>query len=408
MKPAAIILPIVILAAGYGLARLIVEVFTPEPEIQPLVFVPPTVEAVTVAPETVAVRLRSQGTVQPRSQSRLTSEVAGRIVAVAPQFVVGGSFSAGDELLQIDRSDFEARLAQAEAALAQAKVTLLEETARAEQAAEDWLGLGQPLSAASPLSLRTPQVQRAQANLLSAQAEVDRAQRDLERTTIRAPFSGRISERNADLGERVNAGSPLAVILATDPVEVRLPLELAAWSQLDVAPDGTSGNSPAVTLSARLNGQRYTWEGKVVRTEAAIDSRTRLAYVIAELTDPFSTDPQQPDRPALQFGQFLEAEITGRPLLDVFRLPRSALRPGDELWVAVPPGNATDDGAAGTLTLDRRTVASVWRNTAEVYLREGLRPGESVIISPVPAVRQGMPIRLAQPAPATPRPEFAP
>ena len=86
--------------------------------------------------------VESQGTVEPRTSSLLTSEVSGRVLKVSPQFVVGGVFKAGDVLLELDPTDYQVALKRAEANLLSMNAQLTFEQARATQARErvghDW------------------------------------------------------------------------------------------------------------------------------------------------------------------------------------------------------------------------------------------------------------------------------
>ncbi|MGF1451486.1 MAG: efflux RND transporter periplasmic adaptor subunit, partial [Opitutales bacterium] len=361
VTPAKIILPILILVGAIGLGRLLVVMLEPEPERAEVEQPVPTVEVITVEKQNVPIAIESQGTVQAETASQLTAEVAGRIIEVSPNFEPGGFFQEGEVLVRIDPADFEAALAQAESSLAQARLSLLEEEARAEQAREDWQRLGQ--GEASALTLREPQLRRAEAAIDSAEAAVDRARRDLERTTIRAPYDGRVRTQNVDLGERVNLGTPLASIYGTAAAEVRLPLELNELARLDLTErrPGSAGHqteAPRVVLASNFGGQSYTWEGYLARAEGTIDERTRLAFVVARVDEPYAQDPDQPGRPPLKVGLFVEAIIEGRPLEDVVVIPRYALRGADQVWLATPAD-----------TLLRQTVDVIEKDADFAYLR---------------------------------------
>lgn len=382
MAPIKIILPVLLIGGSILVGRLLVATLKPDPEREDPEQPVPGVEVITAERRTVPVAIKSQGTVQAETASQLTAEVAGRIISVSPNFEAGGFFEEGEVLVRIDPSDFEAALAQAESNLAQARVTLLEERARAAQALEDWqaLGEGEP----SPLTVREPQVKRAEAAVASAEAAVARAQRDLDRTIIRAPYEGRVREQIVDLGERVNVGVPLASIYGTAAAEVRLPLELADFARLDLDEGQISSphkDKPRVHLTARFGGQTWTWQGYLERAEATIDERTRLAFVVARIDAPYEPDPDQPGRPPLKVGLFVMAEVEGRPLENVFVVPRYALRGPDVLWIA-----REND------TLERRTVTVVAQDATQAYLKGGLMPNERIIVSPLAAVVDGMPV----------------
>ena len=177
--------------------------------------------------EPVTFAVRSHGVVTPRTRTTLVSEVSGQIVEVAPAFVSGGFFQRGDVLVRIDPRHYETARKRARSVVAQAQTQVATERALAEYAEQDWQrlrGLEAAAGRASDLTLRKPQLAEAEAGLEYAQADLDKATEDLERTVVRAPYDGMVREKRADMGQFVNTGTALAVTFATDYAEVRLPL----------------------------------------------------------------------------------------------------------------------------------------------------------------------------------------
>ena len=172
-------------AAAYGLyaSRPKAEPRTPDPVL-------PVVRIHSVQLKSVQLTVRSQGTVVPRTESALVSEVAGRVVEVAPSFAPGGFFEAGDWLIRIDTHDYRQQLVQAQASESQARLRLARIEAEAALAKREWEALGEGKPTA--LTLFEPQLAEAQASLEAALAFVAQAQRNLDRTTIRAPYAGRV------------------------------------------------------------------------------------------------------------------------------------------------------------------------------------------------------------------------
>jgi RND family efflux transporter MFP subunit len=343
----------------------------------------PAVEVLELLPTDYQVVLESRGTVQPRTQSTLIPEVAGRIIEVSPSFRNGGFFEAGDRLARIDPRDYRNAVTVARSELAQARLRLEEERAQADQARRDWEKLGQG-GEPSPLVLREPQLASARAAVAAAEARLRQAEVDLERTEIRAPYGGRVLEKQADMGQYVTSGTVLATIYATDYVEIRLPLtdEQQAFVDLpeayrDGAPD-TGG--PPVTLSARVGRDRVTWEGRIVRTEGAIDTRSRQLFVVAQVDDPYA---RRPGTPPLKIGQFVEARIRGEVLEDVLLVPRGAVQQGREVFVVTPED-----------TLERRELDVVWRDAGHVVVTGGLAPGERISLTPLPFAADGVAVRV--------------
>jgi RND family efflux transporter MFP subunit len=176
------------------------------------------VEAIPVERVSLNLSVFSQGSVVPRTETTLVAEVAGVIVQVSPNFIAGGFFREGETLLQIDPSDYEAGLKRAQANLASRKAQFADQKARADQALKDWENMerqGDP----SDLTLRKPQLAEARANVQAAEADLQKAKRDLERTHIKVPYDGLVRTKHADIGQYVAPGTPLGVTFDIDTVE---------------------------------------------------------------------------------------------------------------------------------------------------------------------------------------------
>ena len=152
----------------------------------------PRVEVVRVQLESHRLEVVTHGTVQPRTETSLTSEVSGVIVAVSPNFFPGKFFHENEVLLEIDSTEYRALRAEARSRLAQARLVFKQESAFAEQARDDWNDLG--LGEGGDLALRKPQVFRAKMEMEAAEAALEVAERNLRLTTIRAPYTGRVGK----------------------------------------------------------------------------------------------------------------------------------------------------------------------------------------------------------------------
>ncbi|MDX1582633.1 MAG: efflux RND transporter periplasmic adaptor subunit, partial [Thermoanaerobaculia bacterium] len=279
----------------------------------------PLVRVMEVFPTDERLDVESQGTVEARRQSEIVSQVAGRIVHADSEFAQGGFFREGELMVRLDPRDYEVAVSQAEASLAQARTRLAREVAEAEVAREEWeeLGTGEP----GPLVLRKPQVEEARAAVEAAEAALMQARLNLERTEIRAPYDARILAKRADLGQFIAPGAPIATIYATDYAEVALPVTGRELGFVPLDRVGT-GNPPRVRLSSEFAGEERRWEGRLVRTSGAIDPESRMLNLIARVDHPFRASS---DFTPLQVGLYVQAEIEGIRVEDVFVIPRSAL-----------------------------------------------------------------------------------
>ncbi|VUD52309.1 Multidrug resistance protein MexA [Thalassocella blandensis] len=284
----------------------------------------PRVAVAHISPETVKLNTHSQGTVSPRREIDLVAQVAGQIIEVDSNFVAGGFFQQGSTLVQIDPRDYESALINAKAQVAEAQQRLAEEKGRARQAKREWRDLGN--DDANALFLRKPQLAAAQAALASAQAHEQQAQLHLQRTRIMVPFTGRVAETLVDLGQYVSPGSKIARVYDAAVAEVRLPLNnrQAALVDLPIISPQHLDEAPKVSLRGNIAGKQFEWQGVITRTEASIDTRSRMYYAIAEVENPFNYGEERHPAP-LMMGLFVEAEIEGQQLDNVLVLPRSAL-----------------------------------------------------------------------------------
>ena len=382
-KVLRIVLPLVILGAcGYAVWWLVTN-----PPDQKKMEVPPnivSVEGTVLHKGSYDLKVRSQGTVQPRTRSTLLPEVSGRITEVSPAFRPGGFFEKDEVLLKLDPVDYETAIVVAKAAQAQAEVVLAEESARAAQASENWRALGRK-GEPTGLATRAPQVAKAQADVASTKAQVRKAERDLERTVIRAPYAGQVLEQSADVGQYVTPGTVLGRIFAVDYVEIRLPLP-ERESQYLTLPQPFRGQAlpesgAPVALRAVVAGKPVKWTGRVIRVEGALDAETRQTTAVVQVDDPYGKRPD--GAPPLTLGAFVEAEISGEPLQDVFIIPRNAVRAGNEIILIERPQN----------TLRRMTVDPLVSNEKHIVVAASApkapKEGDVLCLTPIPFPADG-------------------
>ena len=341
------------------------------------------VDTIEAEERLVNFRIRSQGSVQPRTETTLVAEVSGKISSVSPDFIAGGFFKAGDVLLEIDPSDYRAALKRAEANLASQNARLADEQARSEQALRDWRNLGRT-GEPSDLVLRKPQVQEAIANVSAAEADVDKARRDLERTRISVPYDGLVKRKLVDIGQYVAPGSQLGVTFAIDTAEIRLPLSTddVAFLDLPSATGGPADELPRVMLSAQQAGQQRSWEARIVRTEGVVDETSRVIYAVAQVVDPYGVLGQS-EQEELKVGTFVSAEIEGKSAGRVVVLPRRALQGDNTVLVA------NDERK-----LEVRPVQVVRAEPHSVYIASGIQDGELVVTTTLEAPIPGMELTI--------------
>ena len=391
-----ILLPLFVLAGG-GAVAYFVATSKPAVERERPETPPPLVTVIEARRTDVPLDVTSQGTVEPRTESTLVAQVAGRILSVSRDFAEGSFVREGQTLVRIDPDDYELAVQQARAQVATAETRLELEEAEAEVALQEWreLGRGEPPA----LAAREPQVREARAALESARATLARARLDLERTTVEAPYTGRIRTQQADVGQFVSPGTPLATLFATDWAEVRLPVpkDQLAFLDLDLDRNRHDGTAPEVRLSADIGGSRPTWIARVVRTGGVLDTRTRMLDVFARVDDPYGRRGK--GGAPLPMGLFVDAEIAGRVARDAVRAPRVALRPDGRLMVVDEENR-----------LRFRDVEVIRTEGDWVVVGSGIEEGELLPVSPLETPVDGMRVRTspAEGSEFTTEPDTAP
>ena len=364
-----ILIGVVILAFAVIVAIVMTSMKSPPPKKE-RVDRDPLVDVIVLEHMTPSFEIHSQGTVRPRTETVLSAEVSGTIVSISPKFVAGGVFRSGEVLMRIDPTNYEVALEQADALVLQR--TIEHEGAKKLRS--------QGYRAESELASAT-------AALAAAKAERVRAQRNLERTSIRLPYEGMVRAKETDLGQFVNSGTRLGVVFATDYAEIRLPLTDMDLAYVDLPgadeiarSGGTDG--PAVTLLATQKGKPVEWAAKIVRTEGVVDEKSRVTYAVASVVDPYQLHGGGNSMP---MGTFVAATIQGAVAENIIRVPRSVIRGSDEL-VFVDSENK----------LDIRNVQIVRSDADYAYLSGGAAPGDRVVITVLETAVNGLKVRITE------------
>ena len=338
-------------------------------------FVPPVVETMNAIPQSYKVQINSQGTVVPRTEITLTSEIPGKIDFVSRKIQSGSSFDKGDTLLVLDQRDFELALIAAQSSMYQAQVVYEREFAESEVAKKEWSNING--GKASNLALRKPQLDQAKAALAAAEANYQRALLNVERTYILAPFKGRVRNEYVDIGMVVSPGIPLAQIYAVDMVEVTLPIAENDIKFLSIPLDGRMvpfSKQPGMTLTSSFAGFTQTWNGKILRSAAEIDSRTRMLSVIGQVP----AKPSKQSTLPIKVGMFVNASIEGRSFNDIFVIPREKVRDG-EVWVLNNEG-----------ILNKREVSVLRYEKDKALISNGFETGDKVLLTRLDVLVEGM------------------
>ena len=347
-----LLLSLLILAGAALLAQTLVNSREPL-QSEPREALSPLVAIHTLQGKGADIRLTTQGSVTAKTTVQLTSDVAGRLVWLSPELLVGNRIAAGTALARVDKTSYQLALAQARLALRDAEISVADARSR--------------FQTRDP---RHPQIQRAEAQLEAARAQIDKARTDLERTEITLPVTAVVTHKHASLGQYVSPGVVLAELDAIDSVEVALPLSLAELELLRGAPAADI----VLTPLAEQNGAR--WPARLARVRQQLDNQTRVAYVVAEVDQPYDQEPP------LRLGQFVSADISGIRLDAAFRFPSAAVFDNDHVY------RLTEDER-----LQRVAVEILRRDAHSVVARGDLSGGDRLVLSRLDIMTEGMRVR---------------
>lgn len=377
-----VLLPVAVIAAAAAIS-VIITIMRPAPLKLEAPDTAVAVKTLLLYAQSANLLVESQGTVLPRTQTKLISEVSGAVLSLSPKFVVGGTFEAGEIMLQLDPTDYEVALQRAEARLISMNAQATFELARATQARKEWAMTGRPATEAPLLALRQPYLAEARANVLQAEAEVKQAKLKLARTTIRAPYLGMVSAKTVDIGQYVSLATPLGEIFAIDFAEVRLPLTEKDLTRIDLISHGSNAELPTVTLNATVASKPVQWTAQIVRSEGVVDQLNRAQYLVAQINDPYAVISESVGNPIpLLMGTFVRAEIAGKTIDNVYAIPRHALMEGNRVALV---------DAEQRLSLT--PIESSHGDEQFYYVNAGLEDGAEIIVSAMGAAIEGMLVR---------------
>lgn len=383
------------IVAGSGALAAYLVSLAPEPQRQEPPPQVPFAQTGQVVAGSGAITVYGVGTVRTSAEVDLAPQVSGRVAWLEPSFQSGGRVEEGQAIFRIEDADFLLRVREAEAAIEarRAELSVIQEEATFSKAEfEEYSRLqieaGSSVGQPGPLALREPQLKAAQAALEGEQVRLAVAKLALARTEVRAPFEGYVLEESLEAGQMVTAGQSVGRLFAADAVEVVVPLSdamAALIPRLWTLRAGDSDRGVATRVTASYGDSRYTWRGYVDRAEVTLDEQTRTIDAIVRVPQPFvsgnplsgSTSPG--GSPPLLVSKIVEVEIEGIAPESYSRVPRAALRLGNEVWVVGE---------------DRRVsivpVRVLQRVNDEAVVAGGLEDGQMVITGGVQFVTQGM------------------
>lgn len=369
-----------ILGTGVGIFVFFVSTRT-EAERRPAGQSATIVDVMPVEAASKKAIVQTMGTIIPARKVTLVPEVGGRIVHQSQNLVPGGLFRKGEVVLRLDSRDYDLAVKQQRAQVKKAEMDLAVEMGRKAVAEKEWSLIRdevKPTENGRKLALREAQVETAEAALDGAQSLLSQAELAKERTVLRAPFNGIVTEEFVDEGQVVGPSSQVAVLVDSDKywVRVAVPMDRLSWIRF---PDAKGKGGSLATITQKIgDAQPVVRQGHVVRLLGDLDPIGKMARILVEIKDPKgNAETDDSDLPLL-IGAVVSVDIEGPDLEEVFALPRRGLRDGEVVWVK--KGD----------TLEYRKVQVIWTEDEIVYVRGDLQSGDNIVISRLTAPVEGM------------------
>ncbi|MBL0128854.1 MAG: efflux RND transporter periplasmic adaptor subunit [Flavobacteriales bacterium] len=306
---------------------------------------PMAVQVHVLQPTALDNAIVTTGTLMANEEVDLVSELAGRVTSIG--FIEGGNVSAGQVLLKINDDELQAQLRKAEANLKLAK----DDSDRKAQ-----------LLTVSGISQE--QFDAAQAQFASLQAEADELNVRIAKSTIRAPFNGKVGLRSVSEGGYVGSNAMIAKLQQIDPIKVEFAVPERYGRMM----------KPGTAISFSLEGDTTTYAGEVYAADPSVDATTRTVKVRARSDNKSGH---------LLPGSFAKVDVRLERISDALVVPAEALIPdiqGQKVLV-IKNGKATS-----------LRVKTGIRSANSVQLTSGVQAGDSVLITGLLAVREGMPV----------------
>ena len=347
------------------------------------------VQTIPLTPQTRLITVSAFGSVVPARKVVIKPQVTGQVIWQSESITIGGHVKEGHELIRIDPNDYELALAEVKSNFEQARFEREVENGRQVIAEREWNELQPDLDVEEvnkSLVLRKPHLRRAEALVEKARNDIKIAELQHSRTVITAPFNAMVIEESVEVGQLLNPGSDICELVGTDEfwIQVTIPFSQLKWVKF---PENGQPGAEAQVILDTGNGESAMWKGRVLRLLGDLDPLGRMARLVVSVTDPLNLSRNSSSQFPLLLGSYVEAKIDAGQLEDTLRIPRSALREGNQIWVV---------GDDHLLKILPATV--LWPEKETVLISNNLKAGDQLIVSDLPVALPGMEV---DPQPAT-------
>jgi|TARA_B110000495_G_scaffold139280_1_gene122294 RND family efflux transporter MFP subunit len=352
------------------------------------------VQVIPMEPQVLSVAVSAAGSVIPSRKVVIKPQVSGQVIRQSESVTIGGHVRQDDELIRIDSKDYELALAEERSNLEQARFEREVESGRQVIARREWDELQADLNMGDvnqSLVLREPHLRRAEAFMEKATNDIEIAELQLSRTVIKAPFNAMVTEESVEIGQLLSPNSAICELVGTDEfwIQVTIPFSDLKWIRF---PNGNQPGAEADVVLDMGNGESATWKGRVIRLLSDLDPLGRMARLVISVEDPLGLKKQSSGKLPLLLGSYVEVKIAAGDLENTLRVPREALREGNQIWV-VGPDNLLKIVQATVLWLEKETV----------LISNNLEKSDQLVVSDL---RVALPEMKVSPQPSTAYPEL--
>ncbi len=369
---------VIIIGSGWALATYFMETKPDARRSRPARQVP-LVDVKPVQLTSKTVIINAMGTVVPAKEISLYSQLSGTVEWISDNFSPGGRIIRGERLVQLDKVDYELEVKRQQALVRQLQADLDLEKGKQEVARKEIELMkrttGKTIKDPS-LALRVPQMEKATATLKSQLIGLEKAELNLKRTLIVAPFNAMVLDRTVELGSRITTQNVLASLIGTDVfwIEATVPVEKLQWIMIP----GLNGTNASLVKVHLQNGTFA--KGSVIRLLGDLNSKSQMARILIQVEDPLGIDQRKGEMPLL-VNSYVSLDFEGSRIENVAVIPRKTVKDGNQVWLL----------EAGKLKI--RTIDPIWEDEDHYYLAQDVKPGELLITSELSAAVDGMSVR---------------
>jgi len=352
------------------------------------------VQVIPMDPQTRSVAVTALGSVVPSRKVVIRPQVSGQVIRQSDAITIGGHVKENDEMIRIDSKDYELALSEVRSNLEQSRFEREVESGRQVIAKREWDELQADLDIGDvnrSLVLREPHLRKAEALMEKAMNDIEIAELQLSRTVIKAPFNAMVVEESVEVGQLLSPSSTICELVGTDEfwIQVTIPFSDLKWIRF---PEENRAGAEAQVVLDMGNGESTAWKGEVIRLLSDLDPLGRMVRLVISVEDPLGLNKRSGSKLPLLLGSYVEVRMDAGDLENTLRIPREALREGNQIWV-VGPDNLLKIVDADVLWLEKETV----------LISNKLEKGDQLIVSDL---RVALPDMKVAPQPSTAYPEL--